>query len=437
MIINRQIIWSLSWPIIIANLTIPLVGLTDTIIMGHMPNSKFIAAIALGGLIFNFIYAGLNFFRMGTTGIIAQNLGKKDSTELILGLFRPLILCVVIGLIIITFKEFIFHLSIQLLNPETSIVIYLKQYFYIRIYGILFGLINIVFLGWFFGLQKSKSIMIQIIIINVSNIIFSIYFSVILNMGIAGVALGSILAQISGFIISIIIFFQHYKKLNFRISILTDLIKVKPLLKLFNISKDLFIRTISLIIVKIYLFKKAILIGVDELATLEILIVIFSLSSSVLDAFAHTAETTVGNFIGSKNSHGLIRSIIYSTEIAIIFSILISLMLFIFQGQIIVFITNIENLKTLLNNIWVLVVLTPLISVLAFQFDGIFIGATLAKEMRNSMILSGVIFYILIEYILKNRLNIYDLYICFLFFLFSRGIILSLSIKKVFKLARS
>ncbi len=432
--IYRKKIWSLTWPVIIANLTIPLVGLTDTIIMGHMPNSVYIAAIALGGLIFNFIYAGLNFFRMGTTGIVAQKLGEKNSEEILLSFLRPLILSLIIGFLLISVKRIIFEFSIYILNPENIIENYLKEYFYIRIIGIPAGLVNLVFLGWFFGLQKSKSVMLQIIIINSTNIFFSFYLSVILKQGIYGVALGSVLAQLSGLIISILIFFKHYKKLNFNLLVFKNIFLLTPILKLFNISKDLFLRTISLLIAKVFIFKKAITIGVNELATIEILIVIFSISSSILDAFAHTAETTVGNAIGSKNRSKLKKSIIYSSEIALVFSILISLALYIFKEEIIFLITDINVLRILLSNIWFLVVLTPIVSVLAFQLDGIFIGATLTKEMRDSMILSGILFYVLLEFVVKESLNIENLYSCFLFFLFSRGVILSFYFHKIFNL---
>ena len=201
MIINRKQIWSLSWPVIIANLTIPLVGLTDTAIMGHMPTSEYIASIALGALIFTFIYAGLNFLRMGTTGIIAQNLGKKNSEEILLGFLRPIVLCFIFSFLIIISKDYILDFSIYILNPNHSLRQHMQEYFHLRILAIPFGLINLVFLGWFFGLQKPKSVLLQIIIINFFNISFSIYFALILNKGIQGIALGSVLAQISGFIV--------------------------------------------------------------------------------------------------------------------------------------------------------------------------------------------------------------------------------------------
>ena len=204
--INRKKIWSLSWPIILANLTIPLIGITDTMIMGHMPSSLYIASIALGSIIFNFLYAGLNFLRMGTTGIISQQFGKKDFNEVLLSFFRALIIAIVIGIIFIVFKESILNLAIYVFNPSEEIKPLLKIYFFTRVVGLLAGLINMVFLGWFFGMQKTKSVMLQLVCINSMNIILSIYFCIILKYGIFGVALGSVIGQFSGLALSIFIF---------------------------------------------------------------------------------------------------------------------------------------------------------------------------------------------------------------------------------------
>ena len=211
MIINRKQIWSLSWPIILANLTIPLVGLTDTIIMGHMPESKFLGAIAIGGIVFNFLYASLNFFRMGTTGIIAQELGKKNDFELLYGLLRPLVLSLFIGLILYSLKDIILDVTVYSISPNHELIPLFKVSFFTRILGLPFGLMNMVFLGWFFGMQKPKSVMLQLIIINLVNIISSIFLGQFLNYGIFGVALGSVFAQFIGFIISFLIILHHFK----------------------------------------------------------------------------------------------------------------------------------------------------------------------------------------------------------------------------------
>ena len=166
MIINRKNIWSLSWPLIIANFTIPLVGLTDTIIMGHMPDSVYIAAIALGGIVFNFMYAGLNFLRMGTTGIVSQKLGSKDFEEVFFSLLRPLFIALSIGCILFLSKEFLYDLSVYFLTPSNELKQFYKEYLFVRMIGLPAGLLNIVFLGWFFGMQKTKSVMAQLVSIN-------------------------------------------------------------------------------------------------------------------------------------------------------------------------------------------------------------------------------------------------------------------------------
>jgi MATE family multidrug resistance protein len=303
--------------------------------------------------------------------------------------------------------------------------------------GLPAGLLNIVFLGWFFGMQKTKSVMLQLVIINLMNVIASLYLAVYLEYGIFGVALGSVLAQVSGLLLSIIIFLNHFKTLNFSSFDLKKIINLNGFLNLFSISKNLFVRTMILVSVQAYLIKKSGLIGVDQLATMEILIVIFGISSYTLDAFAHAAESTVGVSIGSKNKKNIYKSIKNTTEFALSFSILIGIVLYITDYYIINLFTDIPVLQDLTIDLWTLVIITPFISMLAFQLDGVFIGATLAKEMRNSMILSSLIFYLIIEFIIQDALNLKNLYSCFLLFLILRGVFLTFYLPRVFKLIKN
>jgi len=437
MIINRKNIWSLSWPLIIANFTIPLVGLTDTVIMGHMPNSLYLAAIALGGIVFNFMYAGLNFLRMGTTGIVSQNFGASNFEEIFFSLLRPLFIAFIIGIILYFCKNLLFELSVYFLTPDQALEKFYKEYLFVRMIGLPAGLLNIVFLGWFFGMQKTRSVMLQLITINLVNTIASIYLAVFLDYGIYGVALGSVLAQFSGLFLSIIIFFNFFKQYNFNLFKVTKMLSIRAFSNLFSISKNLFLRTMLLVFVQAYLIKKAGLIGVDQLASMEILLVIFGLSSYTLDAFAHSAESTVGVSIGSKNKQNIYKSIKTTTELALFFSIFIGLILYIFNYYFLVMFTNLIALREIIDNIWGLVVITPFVSMLAFQLDGIFIGATLAKEMRNCMILSSLIFCLIIEFYYSTNLDFKNLYSCFLLFLILRGLFLTMYLNRVFKLVKN
>ena len=436
MIINRKNIWSLSWPLIIANFTIPLVGLTDTVIMGHMPDSAYIAAIAIGGIVFNFMYAGLNFLRMGTTGIVAQKFGANDLEEVFFSLLRPLIIAFTVGIILFLLKNFLYDASIFFLSPNLQVQEFYREYLFVRMIGLPAGLLNIVFLGWFFGMQKTNSVMLQLITINIVNVFASLYLAVFLDYGIFGVALGSVLAQCSGLILSIIIFMNYFYKLNFNSFKLNKMINLIEFINLFSISRHLFLRTMLLVAVQAYIIRKAGLIGVDQLATIEILLVIFSLSSYSLDAFAHSAESTVGMSIGSKNKHNIFRAIKNTTELALLFSILIGVILYVLNFYIIALFTDITILRNLTNELWGLVVITPFISMLAFQLDGIFIGATLAKEMRNCIIFSSIIFYLTLEFFIGNNLTLKNLYSCFLLFLILRGVFLILYLPRIFKLVK-
>ena len=436
MIINRKNIWSLSWPLIIANFTIPLVGLTDTIIMGHMPDSSYIAAIALGGIVFNFMYAGLNFLRMSTTGIVSQKLGSKDFDEILLSLLRPLLIAFLIGLILLLSKEFLFNLSVYFLTPDEKLKDLYKEYLFVRMIGLPAGLLNVVFLGWFFGMQQTRPIIIQLITINVVNVISSLYLAVILDYGIYGVALGSVLAQYSGLFLSIVVFSYSLKKLNLETFDSKKFKDISSFLKLFSISKDLFIRTMLMVSVQAYIIKKAGLIGVDELAAIEILLVIFSLSSYSLDAFAHSAESSIGVSIGSKNKKNIYKAIRITTELALFLSIIIGFVLYLSDYYLISIFTDIITLRDLTIGLWGLVVITPFIAMSAFQLDGIFIGATLAREMRNCTIFSSLIFFTILEYWFENSLDLKGLYTSFLLFLISRGVFLTIYLPRVFRLVK-
>ena len=434
MLINRKNIWSLSWPLIIANFTIPLVGLTDTVIMGHMPNSIYLAAIAIGGIVFNFMYAGLNFLRMGTTGIVSQYFGANNFEEIFFSLLRPLLLALLIGTTLYLSKKLIFDMSMYFLTPDSALEKFFKEYFFVRMIGLPAGLLNIVFLGWFFGMQKTKSVMVQLITINLVNTFASIYLAVLLDYGIYGVAMGSVIAQFSGLLLSIIIFLNSFKQYNFNLIKLSKMLSLKAFNNLFSISKNLFIRTMLLVFVQAYLIKKAGLIGVDELASMEILLVIFGLSSYTLDAFAHSAESTIGASIGSRNKENIYKSIRTTTELALCFSIFIGIILYVFNYYFLAIFTDLIVLREMIDNIWGLVIITPFVSMLAFQLDGIFIGATLAKEMRNCMILSSIIFCFTLEFFFQDSLDLQNLYSCFLFFLILRGIFLTMYLNRVFKL---
>ena len=434
MLINRKNIWSLSWPLIIANFTIPLVGLTDTVIMGHMPNSIYLAAIAIGGIVFNFMYAGLNFLRMGTTGIVSQYFGANNFEEIFFSLLRPLLLALLIGTTLYLSKNLIFDMSMYFLTPDSALEKFFKEYFFVRMIGLPAGLLNIVFLGWFFGMQKTKSVMVQLITINLVNTFASIYLAVLLDYGIYGVAMGSVIAQFSGLLLSIIIFLNSFKQYNFNLIKLSKMLSLKAFNNLFSISKNLFIRTMLLVFVQAYLIKKAGLIGVDELASMEILLVIFGLSSYTLDAFAHSAESTIGASIGSRNKENIYKSIRTTTELALCFSIFIGIILYFFNYYVLAIFTDLIVLREMIDNIWGLVIITPFVSMLAFQLDGIFIGATLAKEMRNCMILSSIIFCFTLEFFFQDSLDLQNLYSCFLFFLILRGIFLTMYLNRVFKL---
>ena len=224
-------------------------------------------------IIQNFLY-----FRYACSGSIPCNIAFRISLSVAI-ISSVLFIALSIGCILFLSKEFLYDLSVYFLTPSNELKQFYKEYLFVRMIGLPAGLLNIVFLGWFFGMQKTKSVMAQLVSINLVNVILSVYLAVYLDLGIYGVALGSVLAQFTGLILSSLIFLIYFKNSNFSNFKLIRLFDFNSFKKLFSISKDLFLRTMLLVAVQAYLIKKAGLIGVDELATIEILLVIFGLSS--------------------------------------------------------------------------------------------------------------------------------------------------------------
>ncbi len=202
--INKQIL-RLAIPNILTNLSVPLLSSVDTAVVGHLDKVYYLGAIAIGSMIFNFIYWGLGFLRMGTTGLTSQSFGQNNDKEVSLNLFRPLTVAIISGLLLVLLQYFIAEFAFYVLNATPEVEKFAKEYFYIRIYAAPATLAIYVFHGWFLGLQNAKYPMIILITVNLLNIFFNLLFIYQFDMKSDGVALGTVVAQYSGLLISIIL----------------------------------------------------------------------------------------------------------------------------------------------------------------------------------------------------------------------------------------
>jgi len=432
-------IWKLSWPIILANLTIPIVTATDTAVMGYQLNPIYIAGVALGGIIFNFVYAGFNFFRMISTGLVAQAYGAKKRNELHELIYTTAFFAFICGVVICLFSIPLTNIAKYILDASNESEALMENYILIRCFESPAALINMVLLGVFFGIGAPRAAMAQLIVISLANIIFDLFFVVSLGLKIEGVAYASVLAQWLGLFVSFYIL-HNLLKINLLIFInrFSELIfeNTKRILKLINLSKDYFLRTICIIVAEVILINFSAKMGDEYAAATQICIVILGFIAFSIDGFAHALEALIGQSVGKKEKKKVFLLIIIKTMIlAFIFSIFISIIIWIFGSYIFSFMTTNEEILSINETLKPILIILPLVSIWPFMLDGIFIGCTESRPMRNSTILSLLSFIFLIYFLVSNNQNIKTLWICFLVYLFFRSFYLSFYFKHVFKKA--
>ena len=425
---NRSIL-KLAIPNIISNITIPLLGLVDMILMGHLGSATYIGAIALGGTIFSVLYSFFSFLRAGTTGFTAQALGSNDKTETIFSLYRSLCIGIPIIIFILALQVPIAHISTLLLDGSDEVKALAISYFYIRIWAAPANILLYCLNGWFVGMQNTKIPMFIAILINVMNIIFSIFFVLILKQNVTGVALGTVIAQYCGLSLAIILLIKNYKSYFIKVDrkTLFDFNKIK---RFFKVNTDFMIRSFLLIISIAFFTNQSAKLGDNILAVNMILLQSFYIFSYFTDGFAYAGEALVGKFVGSNDRNNLIKVIrlllIWGFSISIPFTILYTL----FPSTFVKIISDNPNILSEVEPYYIYMIVIPLITFAAFIWDGIYIGATASKAIRNTMIISTILVFLPSWYILTPKFGNHGLWIAFLCFMIARGVAMTLMANK-------
>ena len=423
----RVKMWRIAIPAIFANISIPLLGLADTYIMGHLPSAKYLAAVTIGAMVASLILNSFNFLRMATTGFTAQAFGRKNNDEISLIFLRASLTAVIIGSVLILFQYPISYLIYLLGNDQTEINNLALEYFNIRIWGAPFTLANFVAVGWLLGLGKAREVLIIHLFLNLSNIALNFLFVLHFNMTADGVALGTVLAEIMCLILSLFMIRANSKKYMKRSLYHPDRLKMiwqkSAFKKFFSLNFNIFIRTLCLTSIMAYFIHLGGRFGTEILAANAILMHLQMVTSFALDGFAQAAEVLVGKEIGRKSLKNLRYSIMISSKWAVIFSFIIAISLYLGENLLIHGLTDIEALRPAAHKYYIWVVFLPLISVASFQLDGIFIGAIRGVEMRNGMIISTLCFIIASTYAIEKWHN-HGLWFSYSIFLLMRGMTL-------------
>ncbi len=414
-------ILGLALPNIITNITVPLLGMVDLMIVGHIGDQLHIGAIAIGTMIFNFIYWNFGFLRMGTSGLAAQAYGAKKLQEAISVLVRGMVLAMLIAMVLIIFQYPLGKFSLWLIDGNMQMEDLAYQYFKIRIWAAPATLGMYVIKGWFIGMQNAKTPMMVAIGINVLNILFSLLFVMVFDMQIEGVAYGTLLAQWSGMLISILLWIKYYGKLAKYIHIAESL-HWQETKSFFRINSDIFLRSLCLVAVFSFLPIAGAKMGDEILAANTLLLQYFTLFSYIMDGFAYAGESLTGKYIGSREPMVLKRTIRHLFYWGVMLSALFTVV-YAFGGDVLLKVfTDKQNIIEASHPYYFWVLMVPFAGFAAFLWDGIYIGATASKEMRNCMFIATLLFFVM-YYGLVNFLGNNALWSALIVFLLLRGIL--------------
>ncbi len=412
----------IALPSILSNITVPLLGLTDLAIVGHLGSASYIGAIAIGGTIFNMIYWIFAFLRMGTSGMTSQAYGANDSQAMQNLLYRSLLASAGIALFVLLLQIPLLRLALFVMSPTNTIADYVSTYFRICVWGApaVLGLYSLT--GWFIGLQNARYPLYAALFQNVANIVASLIFVFVFHWGVSGVALGTLIAQYCGLLLSLFYCRRMFRKLHLRpVFAIREIVRREALRRFFTVNRDIFLRTLCLVAVTLYFTSAGSRQGEYILAANALLMQYFTLYSYFMDGFAFAGEALSGKCAGAKDYAGLrvvIRNLFFwGCMVAAGFTFL-----YLFGGaQFMSLLTNEPSVVSTASAYLPWAVLIPIAGLSAFVWDGVFIGLTATRYMLWSMTCAMLTFFA-VYLCLATIWHNHALWLAFLLYLFVRGL---------------
>lgn len=426
--IDKQIL-QIALPSIVSNITVPLLGLIDVAIVGHLGSPAYIGAIAVGGMLFNIIYWIFGFLRMGTSGMTSQTYGKRDLSEIVRLLMRSVGIGLAVALCLIILQVPIRQAAFLIIHPTEEVREMATLYFHICIWGApaMLGLYGLS--GWYIGMQNSRIPMYIAITQNIVNIIASLSLVYVFKMKVEGVALGTLIAQYAGFFMGLILWTNRYGKLK-KYIVWKGVLQKEAMIRFFQVNRDIFLRTLYLVAVTLFFTSAGASQGEIILAVNTLLMQLFTLFSYVMDGFAYAGEALSGRYIGARNRKAFTNTtrhlFMWGGWLVILFTLIYALGGNAFLGLL----TDDKNVIAAADTYFYWALAIPAAGVAAFIWDSIFIGATATRGMLMSMAAAAVSFF-MIYYGLRPALGNHALWLAFLVYLSMRGIVQTLLSRKV------
>ncbi len=421
--INNRRVLAIAIPIVLSNITVPILGAVDTAVIGQLGKAAPVAAVGVGAIIITAFYWIFGFLRMGTTGLVAQALGARDENEVRAYLLRAIFLGFCAGLVIFLLRTPLIELGFWVSPASNEVEELAEKYFLIRVWSAPAAIALYGVIGWLIALERTKSVLILQFFMNGVNVILDVWFVLGLNWGIEGVAIATAIAEVSALIVGLFFCFDFFKDQsgpNFQT--IFDPARLKNMLL---INFDILLRSIMLeaIFVSFLLFGGN--FGDAKLAANQVLLQFLHITAHGLDGFAFAAETLVGQAIGQRNRSKLRISVVTSARLASVLCLIMAIVFFLMGPGLIDLMTTAEDVRLQAKSYLIFVVLVPIFGISAWMLDGIFIGATRTKDMRNMMAISLIAYIVSLVILVPNFENT-GLWMALLISFIVRGITLGI-----------
>ena len=404
----------------LSNVSVPLLGMVDTGVTGHLEDAVYLGAVAIGSTIFGFLYSGVNFLRMGTTGIAAQRFGAGDDDGIRVTLGQAMIVAQLIALTLVLLQAPLRTLSMYLLGPDPGVAEFAGQYFSIRIWSAPATLANYALIGWFLGLQNARVPLYIVLSINLTNIVLDLVFVLVLGMKVDGVAAASVIAEFTGLTLGGTFAVSELRRRGGHLD-LSRLTTIRAYAEFFAINGHLLIRTLALMFTFAWVTAAGARLGGLVLAANAVLLNLLHLLSFALDGLAHAAEALVGKAIGARDREALRRSVVLTLRWSLYFALGFCVFFWLAGSMLIRLLTDLPEVVAASLRYLPWMIVAPVIAVWSYLYDGVFVGATRARWMRDIMIVSTFLVFLPAWFALRDMGN-HGLWLALMLFLASRGI---------------
>ena len=420
----------MALPNIITNITIPLLGIIDFSLLGHLPSPVYLAAVSLGAMLFNILYWGVNFIRMSTVGFTAQAYGAGDDKAVSQNIFRPLMIALSIGVLFILLQSPIAKIGFYFLNGDALTEHLAAQYFYIRIWAAPASLSLYALYGWLIGIGNARYPMFIAITINVVNVLADYVLIYKFGLKSEGAAWGTLVAQYSGLSLGILLILKSYRR-YWKIISLKGLLRWDDIRHLFKVNIDIFVRTLVMMLVFTAFTYFSTEKGISVLDANTLLFQFYIFFTYFMDGFAFAAESLTGQYVGARNKDSFHRFLkilfFYTGMVAVAFAVV-----YLIGGQYIVrLMTTQEAVLNVAYRFLPWVWLLPVLSFSAFVWDGVYVGMIASKQMRNVVLVSGLLVFFPLYLFLEPLLGNHALWMALLGFLTMRSVLQTILINRL------